>query len=146
MQEIQLLGRPTQPSTPRGREHTSTKRRLLNPARLAAALGVGSLLGSLQPQQMGRGNAENASSNPRVKVAWSMDARWHSVSNAQPARSILQVRSRVYLYERLFVIDLHFVIALSDGIWVACKFKMEATFGSGTARVDCTSSIRQAEI
>jgi hypothetical protein len=93
IQEIQMLGRPTQPSSPRGRS-TSATRRLLNPARLAAALGVASLLSSFQPQQMARHNADNSGGTSRVlKIARSMDATWHSISNTQPARSILQVWS-----------------------------------------------------
>lgn len=84
-----MVGRP--PSS----THTqaSPRKRLLNPARLAAALGLSTFIDSLQNRNSIRLHRHDGRA-PKLNLAVS-SAKWHTAASTQHVRGILQVCNRV---------------------------------------------------
>ena len=86
-----MVGRPPSSS----HAPLSPRKRLLNPARLAAALGLSGFIDSLQNHNRLRRHRQEGRA-PKLNLAVS-SAKWHTATSTQHVRGILQVCHRFSL-------------------------------------------------
>lgn len=87
-----MVGKPA--SSAAAASNASTRKQpLLNPGRLAAALGLSNILTKLKAPALSAPAVKGATRVPKLGVS---SARWHSASSSQHVRSILQVWPAVH--------------------------------------------------
>ena len=84
-----MVGRPASSSAAQSTTSTG-KQPLLNPGRLAAALGLSNILTKLKSPALSAPAVQGTTRLPKLGVS---SARWHSAASSQHVRSILQVLS-----------------------------------------------------